>query len=209
MPARGYCTDADVTNALGGITLSAAQTARLPVARASAEALIHAYIAPHPGWLTGAIANEVHAPAERVYPRAWPVASLTSVRTRGSWTATYATGVAGTDYEFTILRNGRGRLYLPSWSSYERVLVNYTPVTTVPDEVREACTALTAGLMQSALYRGADPSMVAGYSVGGDFSIQFRAPGGQQMAIPALVAGLLSEYTSKGLRSVSMLGSVA
>jgi hypothetical protein len=149
MAAKGYCTADDVAEHLGR-TFTAAQTTYCNNAIERAER----YIDERTGraWLTGAQTDEAHYPDSQViFLKYAPVVSVTAITGRAGLGETETSLVANEDYEVRDLQNGEILLVGSCW---DRVLVDYTPVATVPADLVGAIIEMVAAWMQPHLDPG-------------------------------------------------------
>lgn len=150
MAAKGYCTTIEVADFLG-VDLTTAQTSQAENLIEEAEAYIDGET--NRAWLTGAQTDETyHYPSQMVYLRYAPVASVGAVTGRGYLGADEETLTVDDDYEVRDLE--AGLVFLVSPGSYERVRVDYTPVATVPADIRRACIEIVAAGLQPHLQPG-------------------------------------------------------
>lgn len=149
MAAKGYCSTTEVANFLG-VTFTAGQITQCSALIEAAEVAFDGET--NRAWLTGAIADETHWwPQGRVFLNYPPVATLGTVKARPR-TLTGLTDevlVADTDYEAISLTTGEVSLAEPFL--YDRVKVSYTPVATVPADIRQAIIEWVAAQMQASL----------------------------------------------------------
>lgn len=152
MTAKGYCSTADVEAFLGQ-NFSAGQAAQC-------ESLIEAAELEFDGetnraWLTGAQTLEAWH-VVNCMPDVWlkyaPVSSISAFKGRSALGETETDLVADTDYEVMDLNTGHIRLVYPSL--YDRVRVTYTPVTTVPADVKQAIIELVSARLMATLSPG-------------------------------------------------------
>jgi len=150
MTAKGYCENTDV-QAFLGLTFSSAALAYAASRIESAENRIDNYT--HRGWLVGPQTDERHERLGYWNGHLWlryaPLASVETITGRSYLGGDETTLVAGSDYEVVDLAQGLVDLVLP-WS-WERLLVSYTPVDTVPTDIRDAAAELVAWWMQPSL----------------------------------------------------------
>ena len=168
MPARGYTT-VDTVASVAGLTLTGAQISLVDQVLIEAA---EAWIEERTGrtWLTGIITSEPHYGAgPNLYLRTTPVTSIQAVTARYSLSDTPDTAlVAGTTYEARDLARG----WLVLGTTYDRVLVSYTPAATVPARIQLAASLLVAHWLQPAM--NGLMGGVESYSVG-DLSVKLSA----------------------------------
>lgn len=188
MAAKGY-TDQGQVAAYLGLTLTPAQNLQAAALLAAAEARVDGHC--HRAWLVGARTDEEHyAPSfgRELFVRFPPVATVDAVKGRLGFLATEAALVAGVDYEVRDL--GQGRLWLRAPGYYDRVRVSYTPLATVPEEVRLATTIVAADLLSAALRP--DTFGIESYTLP-DLSVKFAAWSAGR-ALPPAAEALLAPY---------------
>ncbi|NJN53287.1 MAG: hypothetical protein HC804_00140 [Anaerolineae bacterium] len=150
MAAKGYCSTADVANFLA-LTFTPAQTAQCEALIERTEIEIDSET--NRAWLTGAITGEaIYAPPYDLWLRYAPVASVTAVTGRCGVGEDEEALVADEDYEVRDLNAGQIHLLTPG--SYDRVLVDYTPVDAVPADLVQAIVEVVAARMQAHLRPG-------------------------------------------------------
>lgn len=150
MAAKGYCTYSDVETFLGK-TFSVAQQTQCAALIERAEVYIDNET--NRAWLVGAQTDEAHYnPTCDIFLKYTPVASVTTVTGRYSLGLAEVTLTANEDYEVQSLTNGY--IYLLSPGSYDRILVDYTPVASVPADIKQACIEIVANWMQPSLQPG-------------------------------------------------------
>ena len=151
MTAKGYCTSDDVAAFLGQ-SLSAGQLAQCDALIEAAELEFDGEV--NRAWLTGAQTLEawpiVYSPD--VWLKYAPVSSISAVKGRSALGETETDLVADTDYEVMDLTTGHIRLVYPLL--YDRVRVTYTPVATVPADVKQAIVELVAARLMPTLAPG-------------------------------------------------------
>jgi hypothetical protein len=146
MAARGYCT-ADEVAAFLGLTFTAGQEAQAEALIERAEAEIDG--ATERGWLVGEQSDEVHYPLGRlIFLRYAPVESVEEITGRISLGGAETALTEEVDYEVRDLESGLIRLVT---LGYERLLVSYTPVDSVPGDIKQATIELVANRMQPSL----------------------------------------------------------
>lgn len=185
MAAKGYCTYADVEAFLGK-TFSAGQQTLCTGQIERAEVMIDQWT--NRGWLVGAQTNEAfYWPPNHIFLRYAPVTSVGTITGRAQLGETEVTLVADTDYEVRSLEDGR--VYLVTPSSYDRILVDYTPVASVPGDIKQACIEIVANWMQPALSGsfGLDSISLP------DYSIKFARSHVQEV-VPPLAMTTLDRY---------------
>lgn len=149
MAAKGYCSAQDVADFLGK-TFTEAQETQCENLIERAEVEIDE--ATNRGWLVGEQTDEAHYPPGRLlFLRYAPVESVESISGRVVLGAVETALVADTDYEVRDLESGLIRLVT---LGYERLLVSYTPVDSVPGDIKQACIELVAQRMQPGLLSG-------------------------------------------------------
>ena len=189
MPAKGYCSAADVADFLG-LAFTSAQ--EVLASRLIEEAEPTVDLATARAWLTGARTDEAYYRASfrlgNLYLRYAPVDSVATVKARAGMGSTETTLVADTDYEVRDLSDGLIWLVYPG--SYDRIRVTYTPTATVPGPITKATAELVGAWMQPSLRP--ETYGLASYSLP-DLSVQFA----REMAdrsIPATVQSILDLY---------------
>lgn len=156
MAAKGYCTNQDVADLLG-VTLTAAQQAHADNLIEQAEAVIDGETGR--AWLVGAQTDEAHyldnlvgsVPRREVFLRYAPVTSVAGITGRAGLGATETALVANEDYEVRDLVAGLVVLMTGGW---DRLLVDYTPVASVPADIARACAELVGAWLQPHLQPG-------------------------------------------------------
>lgn len=174
---KGYTSQQKVADYLG-ISFSEAQNIHAIYLLDVVEDFIDARVA-HP-WLEGVVSNEEQASnGEYIQLRNRPVASIASVTARTELGGAYSALVVNIDWEVISLIEGLIRI--PSWATYDRFRISYTPATaagTVPRDLEFAATQLVARWLTPVLtVSGAgavDPNVIKSYSVGGEFSITYK-----------------------------------
>ncbi len=150
MAAKGYCTVDDVEGFLAR-TFTAAQEMQCETLIESVEIYIDEET--DRAWLTGAQTDEAHYnPTCELYLRYAPVASVTAVTGRSGLGEDEEALVVDEDYEVRNLTTGLIHLVYPG--NYDRVLVDYTPVATVPADLKQAVIELVAAWLQPHLQPG-------------------------------------------------------
>lgn len=151
MSAKGYCTFSDV-EAFLGVTFTGAQATQC-------ESLIEAAELDFDGetgraWLTGAQTLEAHhvGNSADVWLKYAPLTTISAFKGRSGLGETETDLVADEDYEVMDLTTGHIRLVYPSL--YDRVRVTYTPVATVPADIRQAVAEWVAARLMPALAPG-------------------------------------------------------
>lgn len=186
MTAKGYCESNDVSGYLGR-TFTPAQEAQC-------DALIEAvetYVDDETGrgWLVDAQTDEAHVvDSQNVFLRYAPVNSVTSVKGRAGLGETDETLTVDVDYELVELRHGQIRLVYPG--NYDRVLVSYTPIETVPADLKQACIETVATWLQPALSNGLVG--IDSYSLP-DLTVKFSRSHVQQ-PVPPLAQRVIDRY---------------
>lgn len=186
MAAKGYCTYSDVESFLG-LTFSVSQQTHCANLIERAEIFIDNET--NRAWLVGAQTDEAHyCPGYDLYLKYAPVSSVTTITGRSSLGETEETLTVNEDYEVRSLTDGYVHLLYPG--SYDRVLVDYTPVASVPGGIKQACIELAASWMQSNLSSGI-------YGVDSiqlpDYTVRY-ARSHVQEAAPPTVMRLLDQY---------------
>lgn len=150
MAAKGYCTADEVAEFLGR-TFTAAQETYCDKVIERVEIFVDEET--NRGWLMGAQTDERHdlKNTHLVYLRYAPVTSVTTITGRTVLGGTETTLVANEDYEVLSLENGEIRIVTCGW---ERLLVDYTPVATVPADLKDAVIEIVAARMQPHLNPG-------------------------------------------------------
>jgi len=185
MAAKGYCTAQDVADFLGK-TFTAGQITHCNNLIERAEVDIDEETGR--GWLVGVQTDERHFPINRlVFLRYAPVTSVASVTGRVALGEMEETLVSNEDYE---LRDPATGLILLMKSGYERLLVDYTPVNSVPGDIKQATIELVAMRMQPHLQPGAYG--LDSYSLP-DLTVNFARSHVQQ-AMPPAVQQVIERY---------------
>ena len=185
MAAKGYCTANDVQEFLG-VTFTAAQTTHAENLIERAEIYIDEETGR--GWLVGAQTDEAHyVDSQNVFVRYAPVASVEAVTGRSGLGETEETLTVDEDYEVQDLDNGLIVLTAPG--SYDRVLVDYTPVNAVPKDIKQACIDIVAQWMQ--------PSLQSNYGIDSyalpDLTVKFSRAY-TQTAVPPTARAIIERY---------------
>lgn len=152
MTAKGYCTTDDIALFLG-VIFSGAQAAQCDSLIESAELEFDGET--NRGWLVGAQTLEawhIGNNSPDVWLKYAPVASISAFKGRSALGETETDLVADTDYEVMDLTTGHIRLVYPLL--YDRVRVTYTPVATVPADVKQAIVELVAARLMPTLAPG-------------------------------------------------------
>jgi hypothetical protein len=186
MSAKGYCTVDDIAAFLGR-TFTAAQLAQCDALIESAEIFIDEET--NRGWLVGAQTDEAHyISSQNVWLRYAPVATVATVTGRSGLGETEETLTVDDDYEVQDL-NG-GLIVLTSPGNYDRVLISYTPVDTLPADLKQACIEIVSAWLQPSLA----PGMYGldSYSLP-DLSVKFSRSHVQQPA-PPMAQRVLDRY---------------
>jgi hypothetical protein len=185
MSAKGYITTAQVEAFLQK-TLTAAQLAQCETLLESAETHVDNYCKR--AWLTGVQTNETHYhPGHHLYLDCPPVQTVTSITGRSGMGATEETLTVDQDYE--LRDSAAGLIYLVYPGSYDRIRVTYTPVATVPADIKQACIELVAHWLRPALMP--DSYGVQSFQLP-DLSVTYRTYAAE--AIPLSVQVLLNHY---------------
>lgn len=150
MAAKGYCTAALVAAFLGK-TFTTDQTTQANSLIERAEAYIDNQTGR--GWLVGAQTDEAHFLGQKpwVFLRYTPVQEITAVTGRTAPGEDEAALTLDEDYEVRDLETGLIRLLV---SGYDRILVDYTPVATVPGDLVQAAIELVTNWLQPSLQPG-------------------------------------------------------
>lgn len=185
MAAKGYCSAADVAAFLGR-TFTAEQTTHCNNLIERAEVFMDEET--NRGWLMGVRTDEAH------YPATWlmfldyaPVASVESVTGRIALGEAEEPLTVNVDYEVISLSGGLIKLLK---RGYERLLVDYTPVNTVPGDIKQATIELTANWLGSNLQPGSYG--LDSYSLP-DLTVNFARSHAQQ-AMPPTVQQVIDRY---------------
>lgn len=188
MTAKAYCVYADVASFLG-VTLTSGQQTRATDLIASTT--IDVDNETNRGWLVGVQTSERHERSrywrQDLYVRYAPIVSVQAITGRGYLGDVETALVAGTDFELVDAEAGLLRLLYPS--SWERVLVSYTPVDTVPLPIRDATAEWVAAKMLPSLRP--DTYGIESYSLP-DLSVRFSKTVTE--SIPQNVADTLAKY---------------
>lgn len=186
MAAKGYCQAVEVEEFLTR-TFTAAQMAHADNLIERAEARIDRYC--NRAWLVGAQTNEAHFyPAYELWLKYAPVASVTSIGGRSGVGESDETLTVDEDYEVRDLNSGL--IWLVSPGSYDRVRVTYTPTSTVPADITQACIELVAAWLMPNLSPGSYG--LDSYSLP-DLSVRFARSHVQEQ-MPPNVAAILDSY---------------
>jgi hypothetical protein len=186
MAAKGYCTVQNVADFLAQ-DFSTIQQNQCNVLIEQAEAYIDG--ATNRGWLVGAQTDEAfYYPPHKIFVRYAPVTSVQAVTGRTTLGQSEATLVANTDYEVRDLAGGL--IYLLYPASYDRVMVDYTPVASVPADIKRACIELVSAWLQPNLQPGTYG--LDSYSLP-DLTVKF-ARSHVQAAAPPAVQQVLDYY---------------
>lgn len=185
MVAKGYCTAAEV-EAFLGVTFVTAQTNQCNALIEQAESYIDGET--NRGWLVGVQTAEAHFfdNSRLVFLRYVPVSSVAAITGRAALGASEITLAANVDYEVRDLEAGLIRLM----AVYDRLLVTYTPVNSVPAEIKAACVQLVANWLQPQLQPGSYG--LDSYSLP-DLTVNF-ARSHSQSAAPPTVQQILDRY---------------
>jgi hypothetical protein len=104
------------------------------------------------GWLVGAQTDEIIYPTSRqIFLRYTPVTSVTAITGRVVVGAAETALTVNVDYEVRDLASGL--IWLLAWG-YDRLLVDYTPVATVPGDIKQATIELVSTWIQPHLQPG-------------------------------------------------------
>jgi len=184
MTAKGYCLASDVAAFLGK-TFTAGQTTLCNDLIESAEADFDAQTGR--GWLMGAQSNEVHyVNSANIFLKYAPVTSVTTVLGRPGLGETEETLTVDDDFEILDLLNGHLYLYV---TGYDRLRVSYTPVATVPADIKRACVEIVANWMQ--------PSLAGSFGLDSiqlpDYSVRFARSHVQEV-VPPFAMQVIARY---------------
>ncbi len=150
MAAKGYCTDSDVAGYLA-LTFTAGQMAQADLLIEQAEAYMDNQTSR--GWLMGAQTDEEHYdPRHNLFLQYAPVTSVTTITGRSALGESEAALTEDVDYEVRDLTTGH--VYLVTPFDYDRIQVDYTPVATVPDDLKLACVEIVAAWLRPHLNPG-------------------------------------------------------
>lgn len=150
MSAKGYISSTDVSDFLSR-TFSTAETTQCDVLIEQAET--HIDNETRRAWLTGALEDDTYyVKSGRVFLKYVPVASVATVKGRSGLGSSDVTLVADSDYEVMDLGNGEIRLVSPA--NYDRLLISYTPVDTVPADIKRAAIEIVAAWLSPTLNPG-------------------------------------------------------
>lgn len=186
MAAKGYCDADDVANFLAE-TFTAAQITQCEDLIEQAEIYIDEETGR--GWLMGAQTDEEHYhPRYEVFLRYAPVTSVEAVTGRAGLGESESTLTLDEDYELRDLDNGL--IYLVTPGSYDRVQVDYTPVATVPADLKRAIIEMVVAWMQPNLQPGSFG--LDSYSLP-DLTVKF-ARSHVQTATPPVAQRIIERY---------------
>lgn len=150
MAAKGYCTVVDVESFLAQ-SFTSAQLVQCSSLIERVEAEIDEYTGR--AWLTGAVTDEAYFyPSAHLFLRYAPVTSIQAVGGITGMGESETALVAGTDYEVRSLQHGH--LYFVTPGAYYKILVDYTPVASMPADLTQATVEMVAARMQSSLQPG-------------------------------------------------------
>lgn len=185
MAAKGYCTYSDVSGFLGK-TFSAGQQTQCNALIERAEIFIDGETGR--GWLVGAQTNEAFFwPPNHIFLRYTPITSIEAVTGRDGLGESETTLVADTDYEVRSLENGQ--IYLVTPSAYDRIMVDYTPVASVPADIKQATIEIVANWMQ--------PSLAGSFGLDSiqlpDYSVRFARSHVQEV-VPPFAMQVIARY---------------
>lgn len=184
--AKGYVATEDVESFLQQ-TLSAAQKAEAERLIPAIETFVDRYC--DRAWLTGAVSLEAHYyPSTYLWLKYPPVTSVDSIVGRTGLGNTEETLTEDEDYEVQDLTEGMIRLVYPA--TWDRVRVSYTPATTVPADLTQACAELVVAWMQPSLRP--DSYGLDSYSLP-DLTVRFSRAH-VQAALPPAVLEVLDDY---------------
>lgn len=188
MAIKGYCTAEEVADFLGR-EFTAAQWAQCEKLIERAENFIDNYTGW--GWLMGARTDEAHyltgAANRFIFLRYAPVSSVSAITGRTAPGETETTLTANDDYEVRDLESGQ--ILLIS-GGYDRVLVDYTPVSTVPGDLEQAIIELVSTWLGPQLQPGSYG--LDSFSLP-DLTVKFSRAHVQE-AIPPTVESVLDRY---------------
>lgn len=186
MAAKGYTSALAIANFLG-VTFTGGQITQAGVLIEQAEAMINGVTGR--AFMMAAQTDEAfYYPRALVYLAYAPVTSVTAITGRAVWTETDAALTLGTDYEVRSLTDGL--IWLAEPDSWQRILVDYTPVATCPADISLACTEIVANWMQASLQPGSFG--LDSYSLP-DLTVKF-ARSHAQSALPPNAAAILERY---------------
>jgi hypothetical protein len=148
--AKGYCVADDVADFLAQ-TFTAGQEAQCNELIERAE--LHIDNETNRGWLMGAQTEEAfYNPGNELHLRYTPVTSVDAITGRTALGESETALTVDEDYEVRDLE--KGLIYIVSPGSYDRLLVDYTPSTSVPPDLKQACVEIVANWMQPHLQPG-------------------------------------------------------
>lgn len=186
MAAKGYCTAALVAAFLGK-TFTTDQTTQANSLIERAEA----YIDNQTGraWLVGAQSDEAHFLGQSpwVFLRYIPVQSISAVTGRAAPGGDEIALTLNQHYEVRDLETGLIRLM---GCGYERILVDYTPVNSVPADLVQAAIELVANWLQPSLQPGTYG--LESYSLP-DLTVRFSRAHVQEV-VPPTVQQVIDSY---------------
>lgn len=186
MAAKGYCTTVDVADYLG-VALTTAQDGQASALIEQAEIFIDGET--NRAWLAGTQTDEeFYRPSHKIFVRYAPIASVSAVTSRTDIGESETTLTAGVDYE--IRDAAAGLIYLETPKTYDRIRVDYTPVATVPADIKLACAMIVANWLQPHLQPGTFG--LDSYSLP-DLTVKFARSHAQSAAPPA-AAAILERY---------------
>jgi hypothetical protein len=149
MAAKGYCSTSDVSGFLG-LTFSAGQITQCSALIEAAEVAFDGET--NRAWLTGAVTDETHWwPRKMVFLRYPPVATLGTVKARPRTMTGLADEVLVADDDYEVIDLATGLIAIEEPFLYDRVKVSYTPVATVPADIRQALVEWVAAQMLPSL----------------------------------------------------------
>lgn len=186
MTAKGYCAYTDVQSFLG-VTFTAAQVTLCGSLIEQAEVFIDGET--NRAWAVSAQTDErFYSPGYEIYLRYAPVTTVSAVTGRTALGDSETTLTVDVDYEVRSLETGL--IYLVSPRSYDRVMVDYTPSTSIPKDISRACTELVANWMQPSL----NPASFGldSYSLP-DLTVKFNRSFNQE-TVPPTVRAVLERY---------------
>lgn len=140
-------------------------------------------------WLTGAQTDEIHyVDSQNVFVKYAPIATVDAISGRAGLGESETTLTVDVDFEVIDLDAGQIRLIYPA--SYDRILVDYTPVATVPADLKQACIELVANWLQPYLQPGSFG--LDSYSLP-DLTVKFSRSH-VQSAMPPLAMQIIERY---------------
>lgn len=150
MPAKGYCTFADVENLLGE-TFTEKQQVQCDSLIEAAEKYLDEKT--NRAWLTGAQTDEAHyIEGQNIFLKYVPITSVEDLTGRAGLGESETSLTVDVDYEVRDLNSGH--IVLENPGDYDRILVDYTPVATVPADIKQATIEIVAARLQPTLRPG-------------------------------------------------------